>query len=125
MARKIVYLSKIFTFETSHFLPNYNGKCRFMHGHSYKLFVTVKGPVNEETGMAMDFGDLKRIVTENIVDKYDHALLNDYFQNPTAENTIVHMFDVISSKLPHGVKLDTLRLYETETSFVEYKGEEE
>ena len=77
-------------FETAHLLPGYNGGCGRLHGHSYKLEVTVSGPIiedetNPKCGMIIDFKDLKKIVNEVAVDKYDHSYLNDYFPNPTAE----------------------------------------
>lgn len=76
----MIRITKIFTFETAHVLYNYDGKCKNMHGHSYKLFVTVKGkPVNDldnpKNGMVVDFGDIKKIVNEEVVDIWDHAVL--------------------------------------------------
>ena len=76
----MIRITKIFTFETAHVLYNYDGKCKNMHGHSYKLFVTVKGtPINDinnvKNGMVVDFGDIKKIVKEEIVDVWDHAVL--------------------------------------------------
>jgi 6-pyruvoyltetrahydropterin/6-carboxytetrahydropterin synthase len=70
---RMIRITKIFTFETAHVLYNYDGKCKNMHGHSYKLFVTVKGkPVNDlenpKNGMVVDFGDIKSIVKSEIVD---------------------------------------------------------
>lgn len=76
----MIRITKIFNFETAHVLYNYDGKCKNMHGHSYKLFVTVKGnPINDldhhKNGMVVDFGDIKKIVKEEIVDIWDHAVL--------------------------------------------------
>ena len=76
----MIRITKIFTFETAHVLYNYDGKCKNMHGHSYKLFVTVKGtPINDindvKNGMVVDFGDIKKIVKEEIVDVWEHAVL--------------------------------------------------
>ncbi len=76
----MIRITKIFTFETAHVLYNYDGKCKNMHGHSYKLFVTVKGkPINDidnpKNGMVVDFGDIKSIVKSEIVDVWDHAVL--------------------------------------------------
>ena len=75
-----IRLTKEFCFEMSHALDNYDGLCRNIHGHSYKLMVTIKGELiqdrdNPKCGMVMDFGDLKRIVESQIIDKYDHALV--------------------------------------------------
>ena len=76
----MIRVTKIFTFETAHVLYGYDGKCKNIHGHSYKLFVTIKGkPIddinNEKNGMVLDFGDLKAIVKEEIVDEWDHGLM--------------------------------------------------
>ena len=77
---KIIRLTKAFTFETAHALYGYDGKCKNIHGHSYKLYVTVKGIPSQDSndvklGMVMDFGDLKKIVNEAVVDVFDHAIL--------------------------------------------------
>ena len=75
-----IRLTKEFTFESAHALDGYDGLCREIHGHSYRLFVTIKGePVSEEgnpkLGMVMDFGDLKRIVNREIVERLDHSFV--------------------------------------------------
>ena len=76
----VIRLTKEFTFEAAHMLEGYDGLCREIHGHSYRLFVTVKGepqsdPNSPKLGMVMDFGVLKRIVNEQIVDRLDHSLM--------------------------------------------------
>lgn len=134
-----VQLTKQFDFEMAHALMNYDGHCKNIHGHSYKLYITIEGePNSDETsskcGMVMDFGDLKKIVYENIIDKYDHALvLNEkaVFENslntklirtsfqPTCENMLVYFYQILNDKLPHGVRLCKLRMYETATSYAE------
>lgn len=73
-----IRITKQFTFETGHALYGYDGKCRNVHGHSYKLSVTVVGtPITDtqhvKLGMVIDFGDLKKIVKEEIVNPFDHA----------------------------------------------------
>ena len=75
-----IRLTKEFTFEAAHFLEGYDGACREIHGHSYRLFVTIKGepstdPYDPKQGMVMDFGLLKRIVNEQIVSRFDHAFV--------------------------------------------------
>lgn len=143
---KKIRVTKIFTFETSHALFGYDGKCKNIHGHSYKLFVTIKGnPIEEATdtknGMVIDFGDLKKIVKELIVDKFDHSIvLNaksphadlgeklkeekhsvimvDY--QPTCENMLIHFAQMIRKALPEGVELVRLKLFETENSYGEW-----
>ncbi len=77
-------ISKDFTFDAAHFLTRYHGKCEHLHGHTYKLRVTVEGKV-QENGLVLDFGILKKIVKEQVLNKYDHRSLNDFFENPSAE----------------------------------------
>lgn len=140
-----VRVTKQFNYEAAHALWNYDGKCKNIHGHTYKLFVTVIGkpinePGNEKTGMVIDFGDLKRIVREKIVDVFDHAVIlnknapykdfinvpemferfitTDY--QPTCENMVIDFADIITKELPEGVDLFSVRLYETETSYGEW-----
>lgn len=143
---KKVRITKEFTFETGHALYGYDGKCRNVHGHSYKLAVTVIGtPIDElgnvKHGMVIDFGDLKKIVKEEIVDPFDHAtvfnkntphlelakelsdrghevILADY--QPTSENMILDFADKIKKRLPNYISLYSLRLRETETSYAEW-----
>ena len=145
MKQQIIRVTKIFGWEMSHALWNYDGLCSNLHGHSYVMHVTVKGKQisdkgSPKLGMVIDFGDLKRIVKENIVDKFDHSVvLNSKadvaalsgvkqmfdrvhlvdFQ-PTAENLVVYYAEIIKSKLPEGITLHSVRLYETATSFAEW-----
>ena len=79
-----MYITKIFTFDAAHALTQYYGKCENMHGHTYRLEVTVEGPV-AENGMVVDFVLLKRIVKRRVLEKLDHQNLNDHFENPSAE----------------------------------------
>lgn len=146
----MIRITKIFTFETAHVLYNYDGKCKNMHGHSYKLFVTVKGtPINDindvKNGMVVDFGDIKKIVKEEIVDVWDHAVLlnaltphkelgEDLAQKghkviecnyqPTCENMLYEIAKKIKNKLPSHVQLAYLKLHETENSYGEWLAEE-
>lgn len=141
-----IRITKQFTFETGHALFGYDGKCRNVHGHSYKLSVTVIGsPITEvdhiKLGMVIDFGDLKKIVKEEIVDKFDHAtvfnkntphvelaknlserghniILANY--QPTSENMVIDFAEKIKSRLPENIQLHSLKLQETETSFAEW-----
>ena len=115
-----VSVTKCFGFEASHHLPKYDGACNRLHGHSYKLQVTVSGSVDEETGMIIDFNVLKKIVKSKVVDKYDHRNLNDFFSNPTAENMIQHIFKELSVEFSKvGLSLESVTLWETESSFAE------
>lgn len=146
----MIRITKIFNFETAHVLYNYDGKCKNMHGHSYKLFVTVKGnPIKDldhhKNGMVVDFGDIKKIVKEEIVDIWDHAvlvngdsphkLLGESLESqghkvifceyqPTCENMLYDIAAKIKSKLPTHVQLAYLKLHETENSYGEWIAEE-
>ena len=118
-------ITRIFRFEACHSLPHYDGKCHQLHGHSYKLSVTVSGdivtdPHNPKYGMIIDFSDLKKIVNEKVIDKYDHAHLNAFFENPTAEIMVEKIAEDISRALPNNVKLVSVKLWETENSYAEY-----
>lgn len=112
-----VYVTKEFTFEAAHKLNNYNGKCANLHGHTYKLRVTTKGPIRKN-GMTIDFVTLKQIVGEKILDRVDHTYLNDFIEQPTAENIVVWFWEILSKYLP----LFELSLWETPTSWVTYQG---
>lgn len=142
----IVRLTKLFSFEAAHSLEGYDGACREIHGHSYKLYVTIKGTPNSDEcdpklGMVMDFRDLKQIVNEQIISPFDHAfvlrrteensrlyeMLRDRFERivlvefqPTTENLISEFARRLQRHLPENIKLHSLRLHETETSFVEW-----
>jgi 6-pyruvoyltetrahydropterin/6-carboxytetrahydropterin synthase len=141
-----IRITKLFNFETGHALFGYDGKCKNVHGHSYKLSVTVIGnPITDTThvklGMVIDFGDLKKIVKEEIVDQFDHAtvfnkntphvelanelinrghevILADY--QPTSENMVIDFAAKITSRLPKNIQLHSLKLQETDTSFAEW-----
>ena len=142
----LIRITKQFSFETGHALFGYDGKCKNVHGHSYKLGVTVIGePITDEDhvklGMVIDFGDLKKIVKQEIVDKFDHAtvfnkntphvelaeelqtrghnvILVEY--QPTSENMIQDFAERIKNRLPKHTELYSLRLQETETSYAEW-----
>lgn len=141
-----IRITKQFTFETGHALYGYDGKCRNVHGHSYKLAVTVIGtPITNSShvkfGMVIDFSDLKKIVKEEIVDLFDHAtvfnkntphvelaqelkdrghhvILVDY--QPTSENMVIDFATKIKSRLPENLALYSLRLQETDSSYAEW-----
>lgn len=142
---KTVSLTRKFTFEMAHALRGYDGLCRQIHGHSYKLYITVEGTPctdihNPKLGMVMDFSDLKRIVTDLVVDLYDHALvvrqggdpillqamrgqwskIIETPYQPTCENMVVAFAQTIAPALPVGVKLAEIKLYETENSYATY-----
>jgi 6-pyruvoyltetrahydropterin/6-carboxytetrahydropterin synthase len=141
-----IRITKQFSFETGHALYGYDGKCKNVHGHSYKLSVTVSGkPISDNTnvkfGMVIDFGDLKKIVKEEIVDVFDHAtvfnkntphvelaaelknrghhiILVDY--QPTSEMMVIDFAKKIKDRLPRNIHLHSIKLQETDTSFAEW-----
>lgn len=141
-----IRITKQFSFETGHALYGYDGKCKNVHGHSYKLFVTVIGsPIEDKNnvkyGMVIDFTDLKKIVKEEVVDVFDHAtvfnkntphielanelkerghhvILVDY--QPTSEKMVIDFMRKIKSRLPENIELFSLRLQETDSSYAEW-----
>ncbi len=80
-------ITKIFTFDAAHFLTCYHGKCEKLHGHTYKLEITIEGVV-QENGLVLDFVIFKNIVKKNILEKLDHNNLNDILKNPSSENLV-------------------------------------
>ncbi|PIA78893.1 6-carboxytetrahydropterin synthase QueD [Gaetbulibacter sp. 4G1] len=141
-----IRITKQFSFETGHALYGYDGKCKNVHGHSYKLSVTVFGkPITDNNhvkfGMVIDFSDLKKIVKEEIVNVFDHAtvfnkntphvelakelenrghnvLLVNY--QPTSEMMVIDFAQKIKNRLPNHIALHSLKLQETDTSFAEW-----
>ncbi len=140
-----------FSFDAAHFLTKYHGKCEHLHGHTYFLWVTIEGEI-QENGMVLDFGFIKTIVKERVLDKYDHRCLNDFFENPTAElvakaiwDDLVDLPELLKKELEDPnmpeeirhwikgqatekqvnplVKLVEIKLAETPTSSVVYRGE--
>jgi len=107
-------------FEAAHLLPLHPGKCRGLHGHAYELDVTVDLPVDPDSGLAMDFSDLKRIVLRAAVDRLDHSYVNDVIENPTAERIAVWIWDRLRPALPGLVEIE---LHETRDCSVTYRGE--
>lgn len=122
-----VYVTKEFRFEAAHNLPHYDGACSHLHGHSYKMQVTVSGyPLmtssdNAQDCMVLDFKELKSIVKENVIDKLDHSYLNDFWDIPTAEVMVVSIFNTIKNLLPADVVIESVKLWETEDSYAECK----
>ena len=113
-------LRRRFDFEAAHHLPKHPGKCRRPHGHSYRLVVTVERPLDPDTGMVMDFSDLKKIVSEQVVSRLDHRDINQLIDNPTAELMAVWIWGALR---PHLEGLDEVELHETRRCSVVYRGE--
>ena len=108
-------VTRSFRFEAAHQLPWHPGKCRELHGHSYRFEITVEGPVGPQ-GIVVDFDDLKDVVDREVVARYDHRYLNDLMDNPTAE-LLAH--DIWKTLEAAGLALTRIRLWETDTSMVE------
>lgn len=138
-------VTKIFELETAHALWGYDGKCANIHGHSYKLTISITGPIIQDNsavknGMIIDFTDLKKIVKGAVIDEFDHALLVngntphaqyaevesgfskiilcDY--QPTCENMLVDMVKKVRAALPKSIELKYAKLQETQSSFAEW-----
>lgn len=109
-----------FDFEAAHVLPKHPGKCSRLHGHSFRLVVTVNRPVDPETGLALDFGELKAIVRREAIDSLDHVYVNDFIENPSAENIATWIWGRLAPALPG---LAEIELFETERCSVVYRGE--
>jgi 6-pyruvoyltetrahydropterin/6-carboxytetrahydropterin synthase len=144
-----IRVTREFTFEMAHVLANYDGPCRNVHGHSYRLFVTLSGvpvndPSNPKNGMVIDFTDLKNIVLSSIVNQFDHSvvlcrdfdpgkrtMMENTFGNtvivdyqPTCENLVADFAQRLSDIMPAGVSLHSLKLYETAKSYAEWFAED-
>ena len=141
-----IRITKQFNFETGHALYGYDGACRNIHGHSYKLYVTVIGlPIDDiehvKYGMVIDFKDLKKIVNQEVVEVFDHAtvfnkntphkdlaitlknnghkvIMADY--QPTCELLVIDFANKIKNRLPSNILLHSLKLQETESSFAQW-----
>ena len=146
-----IRITKEFKFETAHALKGYDGLCKHIHGHSYELLVSIIGePIQNESspklGMVMDFGDLKKIVKEEVVDKMDHSLVlnekgskaealkksDEMFERvltvpyqPTSENMLIDFAERIKPRLPQGISLKYMLLRETVTSYAEWFAEDQ
>lgn len=104
-----------FTFEAAHKLPWHPGKCRELHGHGYRLEVTVEGPLTDD-GIVMDFADLQDRVERDVIARYDHRYLNDLLDNPTAELIAQDIWQHLETG---GTRVSRIRLWETPDSWVE------
>ena len=116
-------LIKEFEFDAAHNLIHYKGKCERLHGHTYKLVVKLDGTRDAED-MIFDFVELKRLVKEYLIDRFDHAYLNDILEQPTAENIAVYSWDVLEPLVRReNCRLHEIEVWETKTSGVIYRGE--
>jgi 6-pyruvoyltetrahydropterin/6-carboxytetrahydropterin synthase len=130
MENNEIMVVKEFSFDAAHYLPKYLGKCRGMHGHTYRLQIGIKGEINPPTGMVVDFSLLKTYINNLVIDELDHKTLNEVqvhafpHENPTAENMALWVADLLSKHLPEApVRVVFVRLYETPTSYAEWRSE--
>lgn len=130
--KAIIEVTKEFTFDSCHQLKEYIGACARLHGHTYKLQVTLRGTV-DEIGMVFDFKNMKTWINDFIIEDLDHYNLNDKLGfNTTAENMVVYFYDVLANKIKdynsttnRCVEVRRIRLWETPTSFATYEGRNE
>jgi len=131
-------ITKIFHFESAHRISDYEGTCQHLHGHSYKLEVSISGKQIGKGDMLMDFKILKSLVNSLVIEPWDHALiLKDNGANrsdfdhmkdkiywmqsePTAERMVLWIVEKLSSNLPDELVLSRLKLYETDSSYAEW-----
>ncbi|MFD1708967.1 6-carboxytetrahydropterin synthase QueD [Siminovitchia sediminis] len=127
---KRVLVSKEFTFDAAHHLHCYEGKCKNLHGHTYKVIFGISGFVND-IGLVIDFGDIKKIWKEEIEIYLDHRYVNETLpkMNTTAENMVVWIYEKMTESLKSrqdqydGIRVEFVRLYETPTSYAEARRE--
>ena len=142
---QILRVTKTFTFDMAHALYGYDGPCKNIHGHTYKLSVTLKGkalenPESPKNGMLIDFTEFKKLVHTEVIDVYDHSLvlnldsphskingLNENFEKihyvsfqPTCENLLLDMCSKIKKVLPNHLQLNNMKLEETPSSYAEW-----
>lgn len=140
-----IRVTKEFNFEMAHALWNYDGACRNIHGHSYKLFVTLVGePISDSNhpkfGMVLDFKDLKQLIKGPVVEFLDHSLVvyreadgetltlvREMYEKvhvfdfqPTCENLVLYIVEKIQALLSPEIELHAVKMYETATSFAEW-----
>ena len=108
-------VTRSFTFEAAHQLPWHPGKCQRLHGHSYRLEVTVEGPIGDQ-GIVVDFSDIRQVVEREVIARFDHQYLNDLLENPTAE-LIAH--EIWKSVEAADLAVSHIRLWETSDSWVD------
>lgn len=119
----IVEIRKQFRFEAAHMLPFHPGKCARLHGHSYRLDVAVAGELQRSgpaTGMVADFDDIGTVVRPRVIDRLDHASLNDLIDNPTAERIATWVWNELAEHLPQLVEVV---VWETQTACAIVRGE--
>ena len=145
----MILVTKSFKFEMAHYLPNHNSNCKYIHGHSYKLEVTIsakdinRNENDSSCGMIIDFTKLKEIVTNEIISKFDHSFtiwdkevsnelkkalqkFNDRVNyvpyRPTAENMCIDFYQRLKDKINNdNMLVKKIRIYETDTSYADFE----
>lgn len=113
-----MFLKKSFTFDAAHRLERYHGKCEALHGHTYKLQVTLEGNPDSED-MIMDFTQLKDLIKERVISRLDHAFLNEIISQPTAENIAIWIWRQIDGEIQRdNCSLFSVEVWETANSSV-------
>jgi 6-pyruvoyltetrahydropterin/6-carboxytetrahydropterin synthase len=115
-AKPVVQIRKHYRFEAAHVLPHHGGKCSRLHGHSYRVEVAIEGPIVAEgpaQGMVMDFDEVSARVRPLVVERLDHASLNDFMPNPTAEHIASWIWQTLAPALPG---LSEIVVWETPTA---------
>jgi 6-pyruvoyltetrahydropterin/6-carboxytetrahydropterin synthase len=112
-------VGRVFTFDSAHHLPNYQGMCHEVHGHTYKLEILITKALNAQ-GMVFDFAEFKSIVENLLKSKYDHKDLNTVLENPTAENLILEIKNDLDLRF-RSLHIDVVRLklWETGNSYAQ------
>jgi len=121
-------IAKRVSFDAAHYLPNYAGKCRNMHGHRWVVELGIKGILDPRTGMVVDFTWIKKVLGTVVTKKFDHTNLNNFFDNPTAENIAKYIFGKIMNEWIQGptepIIAEFVRVWESEDSVAEYTRED-
>lgn len=118
-----MFVSKEFKFDAAHNIVDYHGKCEKLHGHTYRLRITLRGEPAAD-GMILDFAVLKKIAKDRVVDILDHSYLNDILPQSTTENTAQWIWEQLTEELKGpNYSLHEVVLWETETSFVTLRDE--
>ena len=114
---------KQYKFEAAHFLPRHEGKCKNLHGHSWKVDVEILGRLNKQTGFVFDFDQLDEWV-EPLIDRFDHKLLNCFLRYPSSENLAIHFAHELRANIPFedsdNVERYVIKVSETEKTWASF-----
>jgi 6-pyruvoyltetrahydropterin/6-carboxytetrahydropterin synthase len=112
------------SFAAGHALRGYKGKCENVHGHNYRVQLTVQGDQLDKIGLLLDFGEVKRLVRA-VVARLDHQFINDLapfdILNPSAENLAKYFYDEISANMPASARLSQVKIWETDITSATYR----